>query len=344
MMPWQGEPLDGRPPKTEDEAVQWLENGAYPDRDEAETLTHLFSKFIMPKEFMWDRDHSVGGPLEQSNYEYWTTKYAATNGETWWDLNHAILVHKTGDFEGWSKAQEKDIERLEFYAALDETRWSNKEWDLVLEAWHDFGRRDFKRELVSQATEEESERDAIEELLDELPDGFFDEWVDRAFWEHERPDTNGWEVHFPSVVHGINHTRLKRYWGNYQRLRTYDKLIEWFEPEKHQEWWRSEVELADTAFTSWKTDASGQKTRSLRIKPGDLPTKIRSLASRGGTLTVEYDEELCENLYVECRWVPHVPPEAAKENPPPSMPSAKPPKSAHWVYNERAQGWEALVK
>lgn len=356
-MPWQGAPLNGRPPKTVEDAFEWVSTHD-PDRDEAETLTHLFSAFKMPQWFMWNERESVGGPAQHANYDKWKEKYKSTENKTWWDLGDSLLIYAPsvqgahgpvpGDLIAWIKAQRETLERLEDYPIMDEILWSKYEWDHVLEQWNAWGRRDFKRDFVKElASPDDDEQVAIEDLLEEIPDAFFDEWIDRTFWDNRAPETDGWDVHFQMPHQNSMLNAARAYWGKYPEDRTYDALIAWMASttpkDLWQTWWRAEVELADTAFTKWKTDAQGHKTRELRIKPSDLPAKARSLATHGGTLTVPYDEDLCENLYIECRWAPHAPPEA-KENPLPAPPSAKPPKGKYWVWNSRAQGWDALVK
>jgi hypothetical protein len=253
--------------------------------------------FDVPRYFDHGNNYGGSGILGQANYEYWTENFDETKGKTWWDLGKSgILVR----LDLLTSDQRDALDSLEGYPLLDEDRHSELEQEAQTDAWNDYARNDFKRDIVKLVDEEDKEQ--TEELLDAITDKELDKQVWELWQSAERYPEGGDEVSFPNTKELFDRP-------SWQKANTAGHIEPWdrslgdllrFLPETTQ---RLHVHytLADAAFAK-----TSKTERVLRIKNKDLPSGLTS-AQRDALVHHDgfsgpYDAEICKNLYIDCEW------------------------------------------
>jgi hypothetical protein len=275
-----------------------------PDYRDACFLSNRWPKtFELPRYFAHG-DYVQGSSYGQSNYEVWKEQFAKTEGKTWWDLgSNGILVRLTVQ-----PTEEKEaLAALDDYPLMDDEHHNQLEMKLQDEAWNDWGRKDFKRELEHKAFEIlDGDSDSVDAILAKVPDKLFDEATHRMYEENGHYPEGSDDISFP--------------YGDF--VTNYDgslkELLEFLGLESTS----VTLRLSDAAFTDWKEE-KGQKVRRIRIKKEDLPpelsTSVKAALIRNSEAFVPIAEigDHCESLYIECEypWSLEHPDEPEEETP-----------------------------
>lgn len=169
-----------------------------PDYSDAVYLKTKWPRaFDLVRSVYYDESQYVGGPEDKANYEYWKENYSATEGKSWWDLGHTdgILVR----IPLLAKDEKESYEYLNVEEGfeLDEDRTQTIRNEIEMEAWNDFGAKDYK-DAILEGVYDDQEKEVVEELLDAITDGgfaaaSFDMWSRLQHY----PESSGWEVTFP---------------------------------------------------------------------------------------------------------------------------------------------------
>jgi len=257
---------------------------SYPD---AVYLAKKWPKAFEVPDYFEHGDYGRMGSYGLSNYQVWTESFKDTLDKTWWDLGQSgILVR----LDIQTKEEKEALDALSDYPLMDADHHSNLEMEMQNEAWNDWGRSDFKRDLNKKAEDEEDEK-KVEALLDIVPNKVFDTATYRMYEENGNYPEGSDDISFPYGDF------VQQYDG------TLTQLLEFLDLASAS----VTLRLADTAFTSWQIE-NGEKVRRLRIKKSDLPEQLsnsqRAALIRNSEALVPFDEApfLCDTLYIECEY------------------------------------------
>lgn len=268
-----------------------------PDYSDASYLADRWpATFEIPLYFAsgYDDEDSVG----RSNHRVWKDEHDKLEGKNWWDLGSSgILVR----LDLLTAEQKDQLAGLEGYPLLSDDDHSELEMEDQDEAWADWGRDDFKREMLEMA--EEDEHDLLEALLEKWGDAGFDTIYYDAAREADRyPEGSGGDIRFPGPEDVFAHIE-KSGSGMWKRTPwdgTIDDLLDIVGQDNNLI-----VKLSDAAFCRVHPDDETQRRQGADYLKYDqvLTLAIGAIPDVPGRCTIHEDckalEELAEACYQE---------------------------------------------
>lgn len=149
------------------------------ERDE---YTGEFERLVYVPDLLSGSDYS-GGSLQASNFRVFKDSFKATQGQEWWELYGGHGTYAIAIALNCHNADMVDfLKDLADYPVADEDDMSELENEAESEAWENWIRSDFTRELKKHFNE-----DTIDELTDAELREIFTCGMDRAneYYEHE---------------------------------------------------------------------------------------------------------------------------------------------------------------